>query len=184
MDLEMVLNELSLTPAPDIPTARQWMSNLIRTLRQATANNLALRGLRIHVDIDIIELAPGYPVSRWRDYDKEVDREECRFFRRLLSNVVPCKDAVKEVENDFYLSEVWHQGEKTIGLRFAWASDALAVSLLSEPRWDCSHLLLKLEQLDDDEEFINEQIELVHASRPIHVKAHADWKKTYPHRGT
>ena len=37
MDLEMVLNELSLlTPAGDIQTARQWMSELISTLRQAT----------------------------------------------------------------------------------------------------------------------------------------------------
>ncbi len=36
MNLEMVLNELSLrTPADNVQTAQQWMSNLIATARTA-----------------------------------------------------------------------------------------------------------------------------------------------------
>lgn len=73
-------NELSLcTPAPDIITARQWMSQLILTLRQATTTGVR-RILRTSNEINSLEIAPDYPIARWRN-DPEVDREERRFYR-------------------------------------------------------------------------------------------------------
>ncbi len=52
MDLEMVLNELSFqTPVSDQQTARQLMSDLIGTIRQATASGVK-RVLRTSEDIN------------------------------------------------------------------------------------------------------------------------------------
>jgi hypothetical protein len=176
MDLEMVLNELSLqTPAADIPTARQRMSDLISTVQQATKRGIK-KILRTHRDVNTIELAPEYPVARWRN-DGEVDLESRRFFRTLTAKAPFWTDVPEEIKNDFDLSEVLHQEEQAIGLGFALVSDALAVSLNSEARWDCSRLELEVTRLDDSEELIDERVEIVHASRSNHVGEHADWIK-------
>ncbi len=74
MDLEMVLNELSLRPlASDVQVARQRMSNLVSTIAAATKLGVG-RVLRTHRDFNSEEIAPGYPVAKWRN-DHEVDRE-------------------------------------------------------------------------------------------------------------
>ncbi len=175
MDLEMVLNELSLrTPASDEEKARQLMSELISTVRQATASGVK-RVLRTSGDINSVELAPGYPVARWRN-DKGVDREERRFFITLTTKAPFWTDIAEEIKDNFDLSDVFHQGETARGLCFALISDALPVSLKSENRWDCSRLELAVTRLED-EELIEERLELVHASRKHHVQEHAEWIK-------
>jgi hypothetical protein len=174
MDLEMVLNELSLrTPAADIATARQLMSELIQTLSHATRSGVQ-RVLRTHNDINSIEIAPGYPVVRWRN-DNEVSQEERRFFRTLTSKAPFWSDVSEIIKNDFDLSEILYEGEAARGLCFALVSDALAVSLLSDSCWDCSKLNLEVTQVDDNEELIAKHIELFHACRIKHVKEHAEW---------
>lgn len=176
MDLEMVLNELSLRgSAPDIPSARKRMSELIKTLRQASASG-AKRILRTNSNINSLELAPGYPVARWRN-DEESDREERTFFRTLTAKAPFWEDAAEEIKDEFDLSEVFYQGEQAMGLTFAFVSDALAVSLLSESKWDCSRLELQLRHLDDNEELIEERVEIPHASRSIHLGEHGEWIK-------
>ncbi len=73
MDLEMVLNELSLTPAEDIPTAQKRMSDFIDTVRTATTHGVK-RVIRTKEDFQSTILAPNYPIMRWRN-DSSVDRE-------------------------------------------------------------------------------------------------------------
>ncbi|NET62663.1 MAG: hypothetical protein F6K47_43210 [Symploca sp. SIO2E6] len=175
MDLEMVLNELSLqTPADDEKTARQLMSELISTVRQATITGVK-RVIRTADDINNIELAPGYPVARWRN-DKVVDLEERRFFRTLIAKAPFWADVAEAIKSDFNLSDVFYQGEEARGLCFALVSDAFPVSLNSETRWDCSRLELTVTRFED-EELIDEYLEIVHASRRNHVQEHADWIK-------
>jgi hypothetical protein len=174
MDLEMVLNELSLrTPAADIPTAQQLMSELIGTVRQATTSGVK-RVLRTSDEINTIELAPSYPVARWRN-DPTVNREERSFFRTLTSKAPFWTDVAEEIKDNFDLSQVWHQGEEARGLGFAVVIDALAVSLISEARWDCSRLELEVRRFDENEDLIDEQLEIIHASRSNHVQEHSDW---------
>lgn len=107
MDLEMVLNELSLqTPIADISTARKLMSELIQTLFQA--KSLGVRPiLRTHSNINNIELVCDYPIASWRN-DKIVDLEERRFFRSLTLKAPFCEDVVPEIKNKFDVSEVRH----------------------------------------------------------------------------
>jgi hypothetical protein len=176
MTLEMVLNELSLeTPAPDIPTARQWMSELIQTIREATTTGVK-RILRTKDDINSIELAPNYPIARWRN-DREVNREERRFFRLLTTKAPFWTDVAEEIKNDFDLSDIFHQRKSASGLAFAFVSDSLPVSFLSKEIWDCSFLTLDIIQLHGNNNLIEEQQEIVHASKRIHVQKHRHWIK-------
>lgn len=63
MDLEMVLNELSLrTPASDIQTARLWMSDLINIMRQAITQGVK-RVLHTPGGFHHMLLAPDYPLA-------------------------------------------------------------------------------------------------------------------------
>ena len=177
MDLEMVLNELSLqTPIADISTARKLMSELIKTLRQA--KSLGVKSiLRTHSNINNIELVCDYPIASWRN-DKIVDLEERRFFRSLTLKAPFCEDVVAEIKDKFDdLSEVQHQGTLAEGLRFALISDSLAVSLLSEPKWDTDFLDIQVIELDENEELIDQSEKIVHASRISHVKQHTEWIK-------
>ena len=173
----MVLNELSLnTPASDISTARQWMSELIRTLRKATSSGVK-RVLRTSNDLNSLELAPSYPVARWRN-DKIVDREEKRFFITLTTKAPFWTDIAEDIKDKFDLSQVWYQGELASGLGFALVIDALAVSIKSELRWDFSHLKLEVRRLDENADLIEEQVEVIHASRYHHIQEHSNWIQT------
>ncbi len=83
MDLEMVLNELSLETesAASVQIARQQMTDFLGTVRVAI--KLGVKGiLRTSTDLNYVSLAPGYLLSQWRN-DNEVDRETRQFFRSL-----------------------------------------------------------------------------------------------------
>jgi len=172
----MVLNELSLeTPVGDISTARKLMSELIQTLRKA--KSLGVKPiLRTHSNINNIELVCNYPIASWRN-DKIVDLEERRFFRSLTLKAPFCEDALQEIQDKFYLSEVRHQGKLADGLRFALISYSLAVSLFSDIQWNTDFLELKVTELDENEQLTEYSEKIVHASRIIHVKQHTEWIK-------
>jgi hypothetical protein len=177
MDLEIVLNELSLrTPAPDIQTARQWMSDLISTVRTATAQGVK-KVIRTQSDFQGTVLAPDYPLRRWRN-DPEVDRETRLFFKTLITKAPFLTDVVDpEIENRVNLSDFKHQGEQASGLGHALLLNALALSLRSKEQWYLSRLELEVTRLDENENFIDELVEIIHASCRDHVLEHADWIK-------
>src|SRR5260370_42516857 len=84
MELEMVLNELSLRPiANNISTARHRMSDLMLNAIVATKHGVK-SVMRTSSNFDTEEIAPGYPVARWRN-DGNVDIEMRRFLRSLVT---------------------------------------------------------------------------------------------------
>ena len=170
----MVFNELSLQPAaPDIPTAKQWMSDLISTMRQA--QRCGFKGIRTQSNFHNIILADGYPLPRWRN-DNEVSREERTFLRTLATKSPLAVDVAnaeikKNLENDDF--EINFQGRKGEGLKTAYLLDTLAISLNADPIWDCSTLQVELTQIDDDK-LIEETAEILHASHQNHVIENLD----------
>lgn len=169
MDLEMVLNELSLkTPVGDRYKARQLMSELIGTLRQATASGVK-RVLRTSDEIHSLELAPNYRISQWRN-DPEVDREESRFFKTLVTKAPFWTDVFEKLKDEFDLSDIKYQGEIVRGIGFALIIDGLPVSFNSEPRWDCCYLNLEVIRIDANQEIVDETVKIVHASCRNHVQ--------------
>lgn len=172
----MVLNELSLrSPAYDIPTARQWMSELIQTLREATKSGVQ-RVLRTSDEINLLILAPDYSIVRWRN-DPEVDLEERRFFKTLTQKYPVWTDVAENIKDSFDLSDVFHEDERAKGLGFAFLIDGLAVSFQSESKWNSHHLELKIQRLDEEGELIDEIEEIKHASRVNHLFEHTEWIK-------
>jgi hypothetical protein len=175
MDLEMVLNELSLhSPAPDIHIARQRMSTLLRTMRIAIQNGVN-RVLRTHENFYGESLASGYSIANWRN-DFNVDREEQRYFRSLATKAPYWMDLREsEIKDNLYLSEFQYNGTHAHGLGFAYLIEAIALSLCSEVQWDASHIELEATRLGDDENIFTEQVMVVHASRVDHVQEHTAW---------
>lgn len=172
MDLEMVLNELSLRkPAPDIPTARERMAELISTIRQATKFGVK-KVIRTQSDINRIEIAPGYPVVKWRN-DNAVDREVRRFFTTLISKAPFLEDiSDSRLENIINVSEFKYEGESAIGLGIAYLLESLALSMMSDDCWDCCFLEVNFEQLDEDGEITEEKLQIIHGCRSFHIEKH------------
>lgn len=177
MDLEMVLNELSLlSPATDVHVARQRMSDLMQTVVVATTHGVK-RTLRTHSNLDSEELAPGYPIARWRN-DSSVDRDLQRFFRTLVTKSPFLEDVADPgILQSVGLSDFFHGEDSAIGLGMAYWLEALAISLRSEPRWYDSHLQIRIVQLDEHEEMTDTVEEIAHMSSSEHISEHLDWIK-------
>ena len=176
MDLEMVFNELSAqTLAPDIFTARQWMSELISTMREA--KRCGLKGIRIQTDFHSMVLAENYPLRRWRN-DNEVNREE-RTFLRTLATKTPLSVDIPDVKIKIKVEdpdcELSLHGTQAEGFKVAYYLETLAISLNSESLWNNNIIKLELIQIDEEGELIEESVEVIHASQKNHVLEHADW---------
>lgn len=164
----MVLNELSLrSPANDIPTAQQWMLDLISTINVATRHGVKKI---IHIDRNLynVVLAQGYPIARWLN-DSQVDKDTRRFFRSLTTKLSFIAD----------LPEFWYQEDQANGLGFAFQYKLLAVSLRSELHWRSSRLKLEIRypELDENGQLVTEQVVVFHASHNDHILEHANWIK-------
>ena len=147
MDLEMVLNELSLRSlAPDVHVARQRMSDLMRTVVEATTHGVK-RTIRTHSNFDSEILAPNYPIARWRN-DSMVDRDVQRYFKTLVTKS-PFLDEVVDTDilHNVSLSDFFYDEEQAFGLGVAYWLDALAISIQSEQRWYESRLHLTITQI-------------------------------------
>lgn len=178
MDLEMVFNELSLEPlAPDIPTARIWMSKLISTMR--TAQSQGLKGIRTQTNFHDLVIAEDYPLKRWRN-DKEVSREEQTFLRTLATKTpfsvdIANSDIKRNIEDEDY--EVSINGQKAEGLKTAYLLETIAISFNSQNCWNCTFLKATLVQIGNDTNLTEEEIDVYHASDKSHILEQADWIK-------
>ncbi|MEM7757188.1 MAG: hypothetical protein AAF298_03525 [Cyanobacteria bacterium P01_A01_bin.40] len=152
------------------------MSQLILTLRQATTTGVK-RILRTSNEINSLEIAPDYPIARWRN-DPEVDREERRFFRTLTNKAPFWNDVAESYKDKFDLSQVWYEEQEAQGLGFALIIDGLAISLNSGEKWNYSQLQLKLIRMNEHDDLIDEQVENIHACCKDHIKEHVAWIKT------
>jgi putative addiction module killer protein len=173
MSLEMVLNERSLdTLANNIPTAQQWMAQLIDTIR--AAQKLGLAGMRTHSDLNSALLAADYSIAQWRN-DKNVDRDTQRFFRSLQSKY-PFIDILTEsdLQNQVDLADFSCNDLSVVGFGIAHLLDTLAVSFPSAALWEQPHLQISYSFLDADE-IQTQRIDRPHASHPEHLKIHKAW---------
>ncbi|HEY9835000.1 MAG TPA: hypothetical protein V6D26_30895 [Stenomitos sp.] len=130
MDLDMVLNELSLrTPANNVQTAKQWMLDLTETAQIATEHGIN-EVLRVHSEFYTTELATGYSVSDWL-YDSSVDLEARLLLNAFITNG-PLLDDLHdtEIEQRKLLSDFFHEEKAANGLGFAFLLECLA---LAEP---------------------------------------------------
>lgn len=175
MTLEMILNERSLNAsAANIPTAQQWMDQLIQTIR--TAQKLGITTLRTHTDLNSAILTENYSIAQWRN-DKTVDREVQRFFKSLQSKF-PFIDPLTEPElqNQTQLSEFTHNDFNVMGLGVAFLLNTISISLPSATEWQTPYLQIHHSFLNPDTGAIeSQQCECLHTSHPEHLALHKPW---------
>lgn len=175
MSFELVLNELSLNyPAPNIAEARRRMSRFIKTFVTATGTYKFNRIVRMQDEhINSLELAPDYPLARWRN-DREVRREE-REFLRVLKTKYPYLVEHAKAEDAALTMECYWNNMPAVGLCAAFLLDTLAISLLSDPVWDTSRVEVMVQELDSEGEWF-EYTEQVHNISTIHhLRELASW---------
>lgn len=124
MDLEMVLNELSLnSPIDDVQTAKQLMSDLVSTVQMMESRHTVRVTLITQRNLPSLLLSPDYPVARWWG-DHSVDERVRRLFITLVAKG-PYIDDITETG----LEEFLCQKDPARGLGCAFQRDALALSL-------------------------------------------------------
>ncbi len=174
MDLEVVLNELSLKKqADDVQTAQELMSGFITTLREVeSAKNVKITLIyqRDLLSNETNNLAPNYPLRSYI-YDRSVDEKE----RRLLIALMTKGPYIDETNLDEFL----YQGKIAIGLGYAYQHNDLAISLKTDACWDTPSLQLEYNQVTDDGEVFSEQVDVTHASCQEHVLFHKNWLQAF-----
>ena len=173
MSVDVVLNELSAVPlASDEYEARLRMTDFISTLVRAVREGFS-GTFRVQENFYAMELAPEYRVTNWFN-DSQVDQVERQFLRRRATKSPFLSDLVEthtqSLGYDFKLDAI-----RAEGCGVAYLLNALSISLLSEARWDVSHIALKVESLDENGSLEEENAEIVHASRPAHILEHHTW---------
>jgi hypothetical protein len=172
------LNELSeRPPAPDEGAGRNRIDRLLDTLvavRQRVQSARAV--LRVTSSVDLIELAPDYPIWRWRN-DAAVPRE-----RRLqllhLATEAPLlqrgRDA-DDVMDGSLISDCFHAGHPALALGAARVTDGLGVSLASDPCWDHAWVEVTVTTLRNGQTIEEMNSRVRHASSAKHVVDHERW---------
>jgi hypothetical protein len=172
MTLDMVLNDLSLTPAADVFIARSRMSGMVQTIKQASLYKIK-GALRTQAGLKDVMLADGYPLYLW-SCDRDVNPDERLFLLRLATKAPYWQDHAT-LEDRVRATEYWFGDQTAQGLGVAHILDTLAVSLASDPVWNAPQLTLLCERLSDDIEIWRTEEEIRHASTPDHVTLNAPW---------
>ena len=194
MPLEMVLNEHSLC-APDLDTARVWMTQFAGTLQKANQVSVGQRSkLWTPKEVEGTVLTKDYNGRDYtlRDYlfrdstVKKEQREQIAYLQFLLTqapywnkspqpnvslaSLDPAIDAIEFTHNSRTCS--------LCGIGFAYLRDVLAIviviSLPSDECWQVDNIELKVIWATTTS--ISETTAAVaHASNPNHVTVHAEW---------
>lgn len=177
MSLDLVLNELSLSPSTENKdVAYLLMNEFIATLR--SASKAGMSGLlRTSRNFNSIELAPNYYPKDWLR-DKKVFQEQKDFFLTVVT-AAPYLDGLESssVQCKVDMSEFLFNGQPAKGLGIAHLLEALAVSFRSDPVWNAKGIELNYQWINDESEIITESVKVVHASQSSHIQEHLDWIK-------
>jgi hypothetical protein len=173
MDLEMVLNELSMyPPATDARAARERMNGLILVV--AAAVRLGVRPvLRTNEEFLSAPLASAYTLAQWLN---DVDHDTRVFFLRIQTKAPFLLDLTDPaVKEKIGRSEFKVQNVEAIGLGVAYLTEGLAVSFNSSQRWNVSTIAIDITTINDEGSLLSETVAIVHALNAEHVREHEEW---------
>jgi hypothetical protein len=173
MTPDLVLNNLSLTPAPDRQQARQRMSELLTCI--AELGLLSVSGVvRISMPLDGVELAPDYLIGVWRG-DTEVDLDLRRLYKsRIGVGPYLTDEEVRSLKGDEDI-EIRIDGIVSRGCEAAYLLDGVALSLRSAPIWDRPELDVEIIRMHVDSSIIESTGSMRHISRREHLENHRPW---------
>jgi hypothetical protein len=176
MDLELVLNELSLGQAQlDVPRARQVMTQFVSVVRAAHRAGLR-RSIRMEKALNDHLIAPDYPIARWRN-DMAVEREERQYFRSVIAQISLLAD-LPEIQELRGTYEFRYRGSSADGLGVAHLISGLALSLETGEDWHTASVDIESSWIDENVDVVSRVVSVNHASRPEHIEAHFSWIRT------
>ena len=174
--MRLVFNELSAVMiASSRHEGREWMDGLMRataTLAGDEAVEIITVGDRGLFDM---MLSDGYTLSDWLG-DREADRDQKRFFRRITTKIGLDEDMDQAVMDRFYLSEFFledhietaRRGPEARGLGLAFLLDSVALSLPSEEHWRSIRVRLRHLWLEADGSERERSVDVLNMSRAGH----------------
>ncbi len=168
----MFANELSFVPpADDLAAGKIRAEQYVLTMRQATSRGIG-RALQIPYDFWSTQLSSGYHLYNWRN-DTSVERENRQFLVALATKMPYLADEAFLSSRWAELDCLW-QTEKSLGLKAAYVSDGLALSLQSNSEWDRHEICCEIQAVTDSNiQCWTEKIH--HASSPEHIKLQTSW---------
>ena len=181
MTVSLIFNDLSVRiPAPDKRTARSWMTEFTSALRAAVELDVVV--LRIRDRFGELLLSQNYPMHAWF-HDNRVSREEQEFLLAYATRYTFIQPYDRDLGGDEVFQsnklvfDAKFEGEKAEGLGYARLLNGLAISMLSESRWDTPQLTIECEELNPESgEIERDWVILRHVSRVQHVfEDHAAW---------
>ncbi|MEO5377509.1 MAG: hypothetical protein H7832_06975 [Magnetococcus sp. DMHC-6] len=172
--MELIFNELSLSHLASTPTeARARVETFINTLRAAFQNGIS-RQLRTQEAFKESLLSEGYS---WHDWlrDPAVSKENKLYFKGLATRA-PFLDGLKEKQDLATGHEFYFADQPVDGLGAAFLTDGLAISLLSENKWDQPFIAIKILELQENGVLSEYNKNVHHASKPDHMTLdHRAW---------
>jgi hypothetical protein len=167
----LVFNELSCAPiAADSVSAKLCLDRLARLLFDARiAGRKALIAPPYFLQM---EAAPGYSIGRWMS--QVADRDLRLRLKALSDRRIDYGDCVPGDDLASGNVEYRFDGSLVRGLYTAYAADGLAVSLLSEARWNVA--IVRIEKAwVEGEDVLTRSLEVPHAADASHLDDHQAW---------
>lgn len=172
MALVLCFNELSCEADAGEVEINKTMTQFVAML-QAVRRRRPQSSLVTPVQLPGIELAQGYPMSRWAADGRH--RDSWRLIRSL-QNRAPFTFTELPGNNDRGVEYV-HEGRPAVGLGLAHSLDTLAVGLPAESRWLRERVtVVRLTLTETSAPVVREDMLTVrHASTADHADAHDQW---------
>ncbi|RJO69087.1 hypothetical protein D5S18_30920 [Nocardia panacis] len=169
MPVLLVLNELSCAHQMPQESVGRAMEAFVATLRAVESAAVLVTSEKL----PNIELAQGYPMSRWAADGR--NRDLWRAIRLKQSRAPFTFAELEPVGPED--GEYRHEGVLAKGLGVAHGHEGLAVSLATHGNWSktsvgLTRLWIEADQVNDAEVVVR------HASCADHVDSHTDWLKT------
>ena len=170
--IEGAINELSsrrahsfIDPvANDDTEAKQLMSTLVLCVSEGFRLKY-LTALRMDKNFSSLEIAPGYPIAKWRN-DPSANRDERTLFRSFTTASPYLEIPVQEVT---------FKGAKAAGLASCVAANSIAVSWASEQIWHENEIPIEILTIAESGELVESESSVRNVSFLAHWQAHAPW---------
>jgi hypothetical protein len=118
-----------------------------------------------------LHVSEAYSIGRWIAEYNPPDRDRRVRIKQLFDRRIEYGDCV---ESNGEAVEYTCSGSVVRGLSTAFLADGLAVSLLSDDRWDVARVRVEKSWIDGEKIEVR-QLDVIHAGRLAHVETHAEW---------
>ena len=141
--MQLVLNELSVsTDEKDQYKVAQVMDTFLTVYSHLVKRHPGFNTVIAPIDINLLELTPGYLVSQWRN--SPVDREIKRRFLGLCDRI----QILSPSEDDLLCTTI--DGSRGEGIQLAMEGDLPLISLPFSDVWQVGEILCSVYRIADD----------------------------------